>query len=428
MTSMTSRARFEQATHSLAGGVDSPVRAGKSLGGPGPMISRGKGSRVVDADGREYIDYLCAYGPVFLGHAHPQITKAITRAASHGAVHGTTHPEEIRLAERIIKHMPSMQRLRFVTTGTEACMSAARVARAFARREKIVRFEGNYHGHSDGMIFSAGASSASAPALSCGVTRGVAEAIIVIPYNDIRALGAVLRRHGSEVAAVILEPVAANMGLVLPDDGYLAQLSELCRRRGVLVIFDEVITAMRLGPGGAQSMYGVQPDITCIGKVLGGGLPIAAFGGRQEIMATLAPDGRVFQGGTFSGNPVCVAAAHAFLDVMESDPGLYTRIDTLARRLAGGTQEILDTAGLPYRAVQLGSIVDFMFRPGAPHRNFTEAKEAHDAAYARYYWAMLDRGILLAPSAMEVMFLTAAHTEADVQATLGAMAQALAAS
>jgi glutamate-1-semialdehyde 2,1-aminomutase len=417
-------ALFERAQRCLAGGVDSPVRAGAPMGAAPPVIVRAAGSRIYDANGREYIDYLCGYGPVLLGHAHPGVTAAVHRALEDGAVFGATHPQEVRLAERIIAHMPSLERVRFVNTGTEACMSAIRLARAFTQREKIVRFAGNYHGHSDEMIFSAGASSASPPTLSSGVTRAVRADVLVLPYNDLAAAEAALVEQ--PVAAVILEPVVGNMGLVMPRDGYLAGLRQACSRHGALLVFDEVITGFRLGLGGAQARYGVRPDLTCIGKTLGGGLPIAAFGGRAEIMAHLAPEGSVFQGGTFSGNPVCVAAAHAFLDALESEPRLHDRLEALARRLARGARDAIAAAGLNYPVVQLASIVDFAFRLGPAPQSYADASQADGAAYARYYWAMLERGIFLPPSKMEVMFLTAAHTEADIDRTIVAMREALA--
>ena len=421
---------WERALAAIAGGVDSPVRAGLPVraqspnGTRPPLIGRAQGSRVYDPDGREYIDYLCAYGPVLLGHAHPAIARAVMRALHVGAVFGTTHPDEIRLAERIKRLVPSMERLRFVNTGTEACASAIRVARAYTERERIARCAGNYHGHSDAMIFSAGASSNSSPTLTSGVSRGVTAEVDILPYNACAPVEAALR--GGEVAALIVEPVAGNMGLVLPDKGYLETLRALCTRYGTLFIFDEVITGFRLAPGGAQALFGVRPDLTCIGKTLGGGLPIGAFGGRADIMASLAPNGHVFQGGTFSGNPVCVAAANAFLDVLESDRGLYARLELLAQRLARGAQDAIRAHGLDYHVVQLASIVDFAFRSGAPPRDYSEAAQADGDAYARYYWAMLERGIFLPPSKMEVMFLTAAHTEEDVDRTIAAMRAALA--
>ena len=409
----------------IEGGVDSPVRAGVPVGGPSPMIARGSGSRVVDVDGREYIDYLCAYGPVLLGHADPRITEAVRDAAARGAVYGTTHREELRLAERIARHLPSMERLRFVSTGTEAVMSAVRVARAWTRREIVVRFAGNYHGHSDEMIFGAGASSNSEAGIESGITRAGASNVVTLPYDDLAAVERCLAARAGEVAAIVVEPVCGNMGLVVPQDGYLHGLRELATRFGSLLVFDEVITGFRLGLGGAQGRYRVTPDLTCIGKALGGGLPIAAFGGREEVMGRLAPRGPVFQGGTFSGNPVCAAAAHALLDRLESQPALYEAMDRLAGRLARGLADRLRQARIEAPVVQLASIVDFMFRPGSPHRTYDEARAADARSYARLYQAMLRRGILLAPSPMEVMFLTAAHSDDDIDATLTAFGEAL---
>jgi glutamate-1-semialdehyde 2,1-aminomutase len=415
---------FERARAVIAGGVDSPVRAGGAVGSPPPVVARAHGSHIVDVDGREYIDYLCAYGPVLLGHSHPAVTAAVARALEDGAVFGGTHPEEIRLAERIATLMPSMERLRFVSTGTEACMSAVRVARAFTRRETIARLHGDYHGHSDEMIFSAGASSDSAPTLACGVTSAVVNGVVVLPYNDASAIERAL--EGKTVSALIMEPIAGNMGLVLPDDGYLARVREACTRTGTVLIFDEVITGFRVGLGGAQEHFKIRPDLTCVGKTLGGGLPIAAFGGRRDIIACLAPEGSVFQGGTFAGNPVCVAAAHAFLDVLEVDTGFHERLNALAKRLAAGARDALSSAGLQYPVVQFASMVDFAFRTGPPPRNYAQAAEADGDAYAHYYWKMLERGIFLPPSKMELMFVTAAHTIEDVDVTIDAMRHVLA--
>jgi len=416
---------FAHARRVLAGGVDSPVRAGKPVGMHPPVLCAARGSHVTDADGRDYIDYLCAYGPVLLGHADASVSAAISAAAANGAVFGATHPSEVRLAERIRRHLPSMELLRFVSTGTESCMSAIRVARSFTRRHKIVRFTGNYHGHCDEMIFSAGASSNSNATIAAGITPAAAGNVITLSYNDLAAVAAAFAEHGHEVAAVIVEPVCANMGLVLPIDGYLDGLRRLCDRSGALLIFDEIITGFRLGLGGAQAWCSVKSDLTCIGKVLGGGLPIAAFGGRADVMSVLAPDGEVFQGGTFSGNPLCVAAAHALLDRLEGDPTFYEDLSAKSSQLAAGAKAALEDAGLAYPVVQIASIVDFMFRTGEPHRDYAAARESDAAAYARFYHAMLERGIHLAPSQMEVMFVTAAHTEEDVGRTIAALREAL---
>jgi glutamate-1-semialdehyde 2,1-aminomutase len=420
-----SNAAFERARSCLAQGVDSPVRAGAPMGAAPPVLASAGGSRVVDVDGREYIDYLCAYGPVLLGHGEKSIAQAIERAAHSGSVTGVTHPEEVRLAERLSRAIPSMQRLRFVSTGTEACMSAVRTARAYTRREKIVRFAGNYHGHSDDLLFSAGASSNEPPGIASGITSASSANVVIVPYNDLIAAERTLDAMAGEVAAIIVEPVCANMGLVLPRPGYLQGLRAAATRSGSLLIFDEVITGFRLGLGGYQARCGVTPDLTCVGKALGGGAPIAAFGGREDVMAVLAPGGPVFQGGTFSGNPLCAAAAHALLDRLESDATLYDRLDRLAGALAAGLQRAIDAKGLGYSVVQLGSIVDFMFRRGAPHADYREACEADGSSYARYYWTMLAHGIHLAPSRMEVMFVTAAHNQADIDATIAAAERSL---
>jgi glutamate-1-semialdehyde 2,1-aminomutase len=302
-------------------------------------------------------------------------------------------------------------------------MSAVRVARAFTRRERIARLRGHYHGHSDEMIFSAGASSNSAPTIACGVTRAAMGEVVVLPFNDAPAMERALESRS--IAALILEPIAGNMGLVLPEEGYLARVRGACTRTGTALIFDEVITGFRVGLGGAQELYDVHPDLTCIGKTLGGGLPIAAFGGREDIMACLAPDGEVFQGGTFAGNPICVAAAHAFLDLLEGDPSLHARLEALACRLAEGARVVLRNAGLDFPVVQLASMVDFAFRPGPPPRDYEQAVQADADAYARYYWKMLERGVFLPPSKMELMFLTAAHTEEDIDRTIAAMRESL---
>jgi glutamate-1-semialdehyde 2,1-aminomutase len=417
--------RYSRARRAIAGGVNSPVRAGAPVGGYPPMIASAAGAHIVDAHGRRYLDYQCAYGPVLLGHALPSITEAVHRAAAEGAVFGSTHIKEIRLAERLTTAMPSMERVRFVSTGTEACASALRVARAYTRRPKFIRFAGNYHGHTNEMVFSAGASTNPVTGLAAGVTQAVMDDTVVLAYNDVGAVGGALERYRGEIAAVMLEPVVGNMGLVLPDDGYLQALRDLVTRAGALLIFDEVITGVRLGLGGAQALYHVQPDLTCVGKVLGGGLPIAAFGGREDVMASLAPQGAVFQGGTFSGNPLCVAAAHALLDAIDAGPQVYAKMDALASRLADGARAAIADAGYRYPVVRVGSIVDFTFRAGEPPRNFLDASQADGAAYARYYWAMLERGIHLAPSPMEVMFVTAAHTTDDIDETIRAIRESL---
>jgi glutamate-1-semialdehyde 2,1-aminomutase len=381
---------------------------------------------VVDVAGRSYIDYVCAYGPVLLGHGDLRIAAAVERAMRAGAVLGATHPEEVRLAERVQQLIPSMQRVHFVSTGTEACMSALRVARAFTKREKFIRFEGCYHGQSDAMIFSAGASSLSRPSLAAGITQAMSGDVIVLPYNDADAVERALCDHPGEVSAVIVEPICGNMGLCMPIPRFLERLRELCSNTSTVLIFDEVITALRVAPGGAQARYGVEPDLTCIGKTLGGGLPIAAFGGPADIMAVLAPDGTVFVGGTFSGNPACVAGAHVLLDTLGEDRGFHERLDRLALRLADGLKNVIRERGRDYPVTQCSSMVDIKFRHGPAHRNMAQALEADPTVYAAFYHAMLARGVLLPPSRMELLFLTGAHTESDVDLTLQAAREALA--
>ncbi|MDE2571632.1 MAG: glutamate-1-semialdehyde 2,1-aminomutase [bacterium] len=417
---------WQRATSVLAGGVDSPVRAGKPVGGP-IMVREASGAYVVDADGRRLLDYLMAYGPLLLGHAHPALTRGLDAVAARGTLHGCTHEGEVWLAERLRGHMPSLERVRFANSGTEAVMSAIRVARGFTGREAVLRFAGNYHGHFDQALLDAGASAGAAGAGPSGIPTGVARDTIVVRYNDLDAVDAVLHLHGKRLAAIVLEPVVANMGLVHPLPGFLAGLRERASRAGALLIFDEVITGLRLGLGGAQGRYGVAPDLTALGKVLGGGYPLAAFGGRAEVMRVLAPEGTVFQGGTLSGNPFCVEMAHRLLDVLEGDAELLPRVRALAERLAQGLRQMLDAFDLRYPVVHDESIVDFMFRAAdRPHRDYGEAKQANAAAYAAFYREMLAEGVLLAPSQNEVMFLSAAHAEEDVQLTLRAARLALA--
>jgi len=361
-----------------------------------------------------------AYGPLLFGHAHPAFASGLDAIASRGSVFGSTTEDELRLAERIGRHVPSMERLRFVSTGTEAVMSAVRVARAATGRALVARFAGNYHGHFDGALHAAGASSATVDAARSGIPAGVRADSVVARYNDLADLVAKLAGRERELAAILVEPVVGNMGLVEPDPGFLDGLFAFARDAGALVIFDEVITWLRLGLGGGQGRTGHVPDLTALGKVMGGGYPLAAFGGRADIMAALAPGG-AFTGGTFSGNPFSVAMGHRTLDTIEADPGMYDRLDANARRLADGIRAIFARRGVPYAVTQLASMVDFAFRPGPPVRNYDERCEADAARFAAYYHAMRDRGVLLAPSANELMFLSTEHGPAEIDATLAAI-------
>ncbi|MDQ6929321.1 MAG: glutamate-1-semialdehyde 2,1-aminomutase [Candidatus Eremiobacteraeota bacterium] len=415
---------FERAQQVLAGGCDSPVRAGKAVGGAPFVQSRGAGAYAYDENGVRYIDYIMAYGPLLFGHAHPAFCTNLDAVAMQGTLFGSTHEEETRLAERIRAYLPSMERMRFTNSGTEAVMSAVRVARAFTGRDLIVKFGGNYHGHFDLALLGAGASAHTNEADRSGIPQGVMHDVIVARYNDLDALDEVLRENEARLAAIILEPVVGNMGVVAPLPGFLEGLRERTTRLGALLIFDEVITWLRLGLRGAQGRVGVAPDLTTIGKIMGGGFPIAAFGGRADVMNVLAPMGGTFTGGTHAGNPFSVALAHRTLDFLESQPECLRSMDALGKYFAGGIRSLFSELNLPYIVVQLESIVDFKFRCGPTH-NYDDACAADRDRFARYYHEMRKRKILLAPSQNEVMFLSTAHTRADVDETLLAMRASL---
>ncbi len=409
----------------LAGGCDSPVRSCWGVGGPMFVQGRAEGAYAYDEAGKRYIDYVMAYGPLLFGHTHPALTTGLDGIAKNGFVWGTTHPEEVRLAERIREHLPSMERMRFVSTGTEAVMSAIRVARAHTRRTLVLKFAGNYHGHSDFALLDAGASAHTSDAQASGIPEGVMRDVAVARYNDLDSVDALLAGRERELAAIIVEPVVGNMGYVTPVDGFLRGLRERADASGAVLIFDEIITWLRLGLGGAQASAGVVPDMTTIGKIMGGGVPIAAFGGRAAVMRVLAPEGGTFTGGTHGGNPFSVGMAHRVLDLLETHPEYYAQMRALATRLADGIRGIFADRGLPYAVVQHESIVDFKFRAGPPTRDYDDARRADKQAYAGYYHAMLARGIVLPPSQNEVMFVSTAHSQADIDATLAAIAQSL---
>ncbi len=414
-----------RAPGALAGGVSSPVRAGMAVGGEPFVQACGRGAYAYDASGCRYVDYVMAYGPLLFGHAHPALTGGLDAIAARGTVFGSTHDDELRLAERIASHLPSMQRLRFVSTGTEAMMSAFRVARAFTGRSLILRFAGNYHGHFDAALLGAGASAQTRDRSRSGIPEGVAADTALARFNDLDDVDAALAGRERQIAAIAVEPIAANMGLVLPDAGFIEGLFERARRLGALVIFDEVITWLRLGLGGAQGPAAFEPDLTALGKVMGGGFPMAAFGGRSDVMAALAPQGASFTGGTFSGNPFGIALSHRVLDLIEADRELYDRLDQTARRLASGVRAILAARDLPFAVSQLASMVDFKFRSGPAARNYDEASAADARRFAAYYHAMRSRGVLLAPSQNELMFLSTEHGDREIDFTLEAIASSL---
>ena len=416
---------FQRARGLMPGGVNSPVRAFNAVGGTPLFIASARGARVWDVDGREYIDYLGSWGPMILGHAHPSVLAAVRAACERGTSYGAPCEAEVELAARVVRLMPGVERVRFVSSGTEATMSALRLARGFTGRSRILKFDGCYHGHADGLLVAAGSGVATlAIPGSPGVPPGTVADTLTAPYNNVAALDAVFARHGGELAAVIVEPVAGNMGCVAPRTGFLERLRALTREAGALLIFDEVITGFRLGPGGAQERFGIAPDLTCLGKILGGGLPVGAYGGRAEVMARVAPDGPVYQAGTLSGNPLAMAAGSATLDALVAADG-YARLESLGARLEAGLGDAAAAAGVDLAVNRVGSMLTPFFCRG-PVTDLRSAKTADTSAYAAFFHAMLRRGVYLPPAQFEAAFLSLAHTDDDVERTLEAARQALA--
>ena len=414
----------ERAVRLFPGGVNSPVRAFRSVGRPPLLLERGRGPHVWDADGRRYIDYIGAWGPAILGHAHPRVIDAITAAAANGLALGATNPTEIALGEVITSAMPSIERLRFTSSGTEAAMSALRVARAATGRDLVVKFAGAYHGHADGLLVEAGSGVATlAISGSAGVPAAVAETTIVLPFNDAAAVAAAFANHPGRIAAVIVEPVIANSGVVAPEPGFLEALREATSANGALLIFDEVITGFRLGLGGAAERFGIEPDLTVLGKVIGGGMPIGAYGGRKALMELVAPVGPVYQAGTLSGHPVSMAAGLATLS--ELTPERYTVLDATVEELAAGLADAAAAAGAVVSIARVGPLLTVFFRREPPV-NGAEALTADRDAYARFFGAMLDEGILLPPSQFEAWFPSMAHDAAEIVATVAAARAAFA--
>jgi glutamate-1-semialdehyde 2,1-aminomutase len=406
-----SRALFARAQKVIPGGVNSPVRACKSVGGDPLFITRGDGAYITDADGNDYVDLVGSWGPLILGHSHPEILDAIAEVMASGTSFGAPTEVEVRFAEAVSAAMPSMEKVRAVSSGTEATMSALRLARGFTGRAKIVKADGGYHGHSDCLLVAAGSGAATLgiPG-SAGVPEGAAKDTIVVPYNDLAAVEATLATH--EVAAVIIEPVAGNMGCVPPEPGYLEGLSALTKRHGALLILDEVMTAFRVAYGGAQARYGITPDLTTVGKIVGGGLPAAAFGGRADIMDQLAPLGPVYQAGTLSGNPLAMAAGLVAMEIL-GRRGIYDRLEALGARLADGLSAAARDAGVPHHLARVGSMMTLFFCEG-PVKNYADAKRADTAAFGRFFNGMRARGVFLPPSQFEAMFLSLAHAETEI--------------
>jgi len=419
----TSEKLFAAASRILPGGVDSPVRAFKSVGGTPLFITRARGAQIEDADGNSYIDYVMSWGPLIHGHAPKGLLKALIQAAARGTSFGAPTELETRLGQRVATLMPSMERVRFVSSGTEAAMSAVRVARAATKRDRIVKFEGCYHGHADSFLVQAGSGALTLGVpTSPGVPAAVAADTLLARYNDLASVEALLDRHPQQVAAIFVEPIAGNMGVVPPRDGFLQGLRDLCDRHGALLVFDEVISGFRAAAGGAQQLFRVKPDLTCLGKIIGGGLPVGAYGGRADVMSLVAPAGPVYQAGTLSGNPLAMTAG--LWSLSELSPKLYRHLSKLGAQLAGGLADAARQAGVPLQVNAFGSLVTPFFT-SEPVRDFQSAIKADAAMYGKFFREMLDRGVYPPPSQFEAWFLSGAHTEADVAKTIKAARAAL---
>jgi len=410
---------FKRAQLVIPAGVNSPVRAFRSVGGTPPFIQRGKGAQVWDADGRVYIDYVGSWGPLVVGHAHPDVVKAAQQAAERGLSFGAPTEQEVEMAELLCRLVPSLEQVRLVCSGTEATMSAIRLARGHTGRHRIVKFEGCYHGHADALLVKAGSGALTfGQPSSAGVPEPTAAHTVVLEYNNETALEQAFEREGAEIAAVIVEPVAGNMNLVAPRTGFLELLRKLCTRYGAVLIFDEVMTGFRVALGGAQALYGITPDLTTLGKVIGGGLPVGAFGGRRDIMRGIAPLGPVYQAGTLSGNPVAMAAGLATLKLVQV-PGFYDRLAATTRALCDGLARAAQERGIPFSAASVGGMFGIFFR-ATPPASFAEAMQCDTETFNRFFHAMLAAGIYLAPSAYEAGFVSSAHGDAEIGRTIGA--------
>ena len=423
MNSNLSDQLFEEAQHYLPGGVDSPVRAFKAVGGNPIFVKRGQGSRIIDADGNEFIDYVCSWGPLILGHAHAQVIEAVKRIADLGTSFGAPTRLETTLARMVCEAVPSIEMVRFVSSGTEATMSALRLARAFTSRDKIIKFAGGYHGHSDGLLAKAGsgATTLGVPD-SPGVPHGYTHNTLLAPYNDLQAVKHLFAQH-DDIAAIIIEPVAANMGVVLPQPGFLEGLRDLTRTSGALLIFDEVITGFRLAYGGAQEHFGVMPDLTCLGKIIGGGLPVGAYGGRKDIMKLMAPSGPVYQAGTLSGNPLAMTAGIETLRLL-SRPGAYFELEQKAAYLEDGIVAAAMDNSVPLQVTRIGSIMTAFFTSEAVF-DYESAKLADTETFGRFFRQLLEEGIYWPPSQFEAAFISLAHSKEDIAQTIRSIERAM---
>ena len=420
-----SKQLFERAKKLIPGGVNSPVRAGKAVGMDPPFIARAKGCFLWDADGKRYIDYVCSWGPMILGHSHPSVVDALKERISKGTSYGAPTRLEVEMAEIIIDMVPSVEMVRMVSSGTEATMSAIRLARGYTCREKIIKFEGCYHGHADSLLVSAGSGVATFAIPGCpGVPADLAKHTLSLPFNNVKTFAEAMGVVGPEIAAVIVEPIPGNMGVVVPDLPFLKALRELTAKNGSLLIFDEVISGFRVGPGGAQELYGIVPDITCLGKIIGGGLPVGAYGGRKEIMKSMAPEGSIYQAGTLSGNPLAMAAGIATLKELRKKR-IYKELEEKSRRLFSGLDDAAKSAGLKVVVQRVGSMGSLFFTD-QPVTDFVTVKRSDADMFKRFYTHMLDQGVYLAPSAFEAWFVSAAHEGKEIDKTIESAAKSFA--
>lgn len=421
-----SRALFERARKVIPGGVNSPVRAGKAVGMDPPFVSRAEGCFLWDVEGKRYIDYVCSWGPMILGHAHPDVLKAVEERLSKGTSYGAPTELEVEMAEAIVGMVPSMEMVRMVNSGTEAAMSAIRLARGYTGRKKIIKFEGCYHGHADSLLVSAGSGVATLAIPGCpGVPEDIACQTLSVSFNRLEEVASAMEQYGREVAAVIVEPIPGNMGVVVPGEGFLSGLRDLASRYGSLLIFDEVITGFRVAPGGAQALYGITPDLTCLGKIIGGGLPVGAYGGKRAIMSRMAPEGDVYQAGTLSGNPLAMAAGLATLKLLRRE-GVYRELEDKGNYLFKGLAEAARSAGVKVVINRVGAMGSLFFGE-RPVTDFASAKASNAEVFKGFYAMMLDQGIYLAPSAFEAWFISIAHDKESLQKTIEAAARSFAA-
>ena len=415
---------FEKAKRFLPGGVNSPVRAFRAVGSEPFFVVKGLGSRVFDSQGREYVDYICSWGALILGHSDPRIVSVLRDQLERGTSYGLLNPWEVELAEKLVAHVPSLEMVRLLNSGTEATMTAIRLSRAFTGRKRFIKFEGCYHGHSDCLLVQAGSGALTFGVPSSGgVPKEYASLTLVAPYNDLDSVEVLFKRHPGEIASVIVEPVCGNMGVVLPREGFLQGLRELCTKNGALLIFDEVITGFRLSLSGAQGLYKVMPDLTCLGKIIGGGLPVGAVGGRREIMSLLAPEGPVYQAGTLAGNPLAVRAGLETIRVLEKEKP-YEELEKKAKTLAQGILQAFNEKGIPVRINQVGSMLSLFFTEKEVF-DLASAKRSNTTLFSSFFHGLLKRGILIPPSQFEAWFISTAHTENDLFLTIEAVREVL---